>query len=189
MPLSPTTLHDAREAMARGEQHFLDRFPGSFLLAIGHLAAHPSESRPLEEPVQGRPTRELRALDLETTLSMSFGDRLKYALQDHPLAGCLFHLPPTNDELTFTVGRKVGCDLTVPDASVSELHCQLLLDRHGQLWVKDMDSTNGTLIDLTRQDQHDPTPINDEQILTVGRYGFQLLHARTLLESLRALSG
>ncbi len=43
------------------------------------------------------------------------------------------------------IGRDRNCDLTVTDESISARHAQLTF-HHGQWWIEDRDSTNGTFL-------------------------------------------
>jgi len=185
MPFKLVTLDQARRSLAAGPQRFTQTYPGVFLLAIGLLRA-----RQIDPPERGETggTREYPALDLERTLSMSFGERLTHAMQDHALAGCTFFLPSDLAGQVQTIGRRVGSDLTVPDQSVSEHHCTVSLpEPHDRLIVTDLNSTNGTSIDLRALAPGEPAELPDEAILTVGRYGFQLLCATTLHRALLEL--
>ena len=56
------------------------------------------------------------------------------------LAGTTF---PLADELT--VGRAAGCQITLDDTYVSQLHARLF-QRDDQLYVEDLGSTNGTYL-------------------------------------------
>lgn len=61
-------------------------------------------------------------------------------LQPEELAGTVF---PLGDELT--VGRAAGCQITLDDTYVSQLHARLF-QRDDQLYVEDLGSTNGTYL-------------------------------------------
>jgi pSer/pThr/pTyr-binding forkhead associated (FHA) protein len=47
--------------------------------------------------------------------------------------------------LATLVGRSSECDLIVRSSAVSKRHCQILLE-DDQVWVEDLDSANGTLV-------------------------------------------
>lgn len=61
-------------------------------------------------------------------------------VQPAELAGTVF---PLGDELT--VGRAAGCQITLDDTYVSQLHARLF-QRDDQLYVEDLGSTNGTYL-------------------------------------------
>lgn len=72
------------------------------------------------------------------------------------------------DELT--VGRAVGCGVTVEDSYVSQLHARIFR-REGQVLVEDLGSTNGTYLNRRKV----TAPI-------VMRRGDQLQVGKTVLE-------
>lgn len=45
----------------------------------------------------------------------------------------------------FRIGRREGCDLCLASQNVSGLHAEILEEEDGQLWLYDLNSTNGTL--------------------------------------------
>src|SRR5260370_37783065 len=50
-------------------------------------------------------------------------------------------------ERTVTIlGRSSGCDLVVDDPSISRKHAEIRI-RHGRLFLKDLQSRNGTFVD------------------------------------------
>jgi len=58
-----------------------------------------------------------------------------------------------------TVGRDPGCDIPVADETVSTRHIQLTY-HHGQWWLNDLDSTNGT--------QLNKMPVTMPTVITSG---------------------
>lgn len=54
---------------------------------------------------------------------------------------------PLGDEIT--VGRAAGCQVTVDDTYVSQLHARVFT-RDGQLFVEDLGSTNGTYLNRAK---------------------------------------
>ncbi len=54
---------------------------------------------------------------------------------------------PLGDEIT--VGRAAGCQVTVDDTYVSQLHARVF-SRDGQLMVEDLGSTNGTYLNRVK---------------------------------------
>ncbi len=61
-------------------------------------------------------------------------------VEPEDLKGTVF---PLGDELT--VGRAAGCQITLDDTYVSQLHARLFV-RDEQLYVEDLGSTNGTYL-------------------------------------------
>jgi hypothetical protein len=154
-------------------EEFIAEYPGVFLLAMGF--------------VSGEIVTRQRGND---TLAINFGDRLRHdPSQEHPLAGCAFFIRAGGESDKVTIGRSPQCNLTVPDPSVSELHCCVMITDEG-VAAMDLDSRNGTSINMQRLASGTPSLLGDEDILTLGRYSFQVMTAGTLhsaLELLRAM--
>jgi hypothetical protein len=51
---------------------------------------------------------------------------------------------PSSVQRTFKVGRAPDCDIVLADDSVSRHHAELVLTKHGQLFLSDCRSTHGT---------------------------------------------
>jgi hypothetical protein len=73
------------------------------------------------------------------------------------------------DELT--VGRAGGCQITLDDTFVSQLHARVFR-RDGQLYVEDLGSTNGTL--LNRKKITAPIAIRKGDRLQIGKTVMEL---------------
>lgn len=50
----------------------------------------------------------------------------------------------------FVIGRGVGCDLVVPDLSISRRHAEICSGSGGSLTIRDLESRNGVLLDGAR---------------------------------------
>ena len=185
MALRLVMLEQARASLAFGQQQFEEEFDGSFFLAIGLVAAEPMPAR--RKPRFVKRTQELSRIHVENTYSMNTGERLIHSLNDHPLAGCTFFLP-ASETAPQRVGRRPDLDLTVPDISVSDLHCELHPGEAGAMNVVDLDSTNGTLINLKRLEPGTPTLLRNEEVLTVGRYSLQYFVAASLFDAMQVLN-
>lgn len=156
---------------------FVERYRGAFLLAMGFLSAEVIRARSGED--EGR---------ADATTAINFKGRLRHdAMAAHPLAGQAFFISPTADGDTgLTIGRGADCDLTVPERSVSEEHCRIEVTADGVKAI-DVGSTNGTTVNLERLEPMKPKVLADEDILTLGRYSFQLLSAPTMYSELALL--
>ena len=73
------------------------------------------------------------------------------------------------DELT--VGRAGGCQITLDDTFVSQLHARVFR-RDGQLYVEDLGSTNGTF--LNRKKVSSPQPLRRGDRLQIGKTVLEL---------------
>lgn len=62
--------------------------------------------------------------------------------------------------LPFKVGRKNGLSLTLPRSTVSSIHAELF-ERNGSLWVRDLQSTNGTFVNGDRLESERELQDND----------------------------
>jgi hypothetical protein len=159
------------EQVASNEKEdFVDAYPGPFLMAMGLLSA---------EVIHAKSRNE--------TLLISFGATVKHDItQSHPLAGCAFFLQPEEGANDLTMGRSEQCDITVPEPSVSELHCSINLSDQN-ITVVDLRSKNGTSINMKPLPSGESAILADEDILTLGRYSFQIMAARTLYSELKYL--
>jgi pSer/pThr/pTyr-binding forkhead associated (FHA) protein len=81
-------------------------------------------------------------------------------VEPEELAGRLFEL---GEELT--IGRAAGCQITLDDTFVSQLHARVFL-REGQFLVEDLGSTNGTY--LNRQKVTGPMVLRAGDELQIG---------------------
>ena len=168
------------------EQAFTARYPGAFVVAIGFLDA--SELGPggggetplvIESSLERSDGTSGRRLDF--TAAFKFGQRMRHDIAaNHPLAGCTFFLRPTAaEEAAVLIGRSATCAITVPDKSVSDEHCRIEVTPSAVV-VTDLDSTNGTCINQERIDTGEPVALANEDILSVGRYSFQLVSSASL---------
>jgi len=173
--------------LGSGEQRFVERYPGAFMVAAGLLVAEESKPKPDDGPLvieATKPPRESTNGRLDFTSVFRFGQKVRHATgEPHALAGCAFFLRPTGEKTHVEVGRSAACDITVPDSSVSDRHCRIEVTGQGVV-VRDLASTNGTSINQQRIEPDTPRVLADEDILSVGRYSFQILSAATLFAGL-----
>jgi hypothetical protein len=87
-------------------------------------------------------------------------------VEPQEMAGATFALA---DELT--IGRAVGCQITLDDTYISQLHARVFR-RDGQLYVEDLGSTNGTY--LNRGKVQGPMIIKRGDRLQVGQVVMEL---------------
>lgn len=180
------TLDELRQRVAElAREGFLAEYPGVFLVALGFLAVEQIRS-------VSRRTAQGQAAGHGATAAVTFaGQRRHDAQQQHPLAGFAFLLrsDPTGPGLR--LGRGQRCDITIPDASVSELHG--LIEIHAALTgseiaLIDANSKNGTTVNLERVEPGERRILADEDIVSLGRYSFQLLRGATLYDELALLN-
>lgn len=75
-------------------------------------------------------------------------------------------------ERDMLVGRHQDADILLQSADISRRHATLLL-KGEQLWVQDLNSSNGTFINDTRVEQE--TALNDGDILQFASFVFSVL--------------
>lgn len=169
-----------RQAMSQlDEDGFVQQYPGAFLLAMGYLEA---------EEIKDANRSRGGAAKQNPTAAFAFGSHIRHeASAPHPLAGLAFFLRPTGPQPTVNIGRGEDCDITIPDGSVSEHHCRLEVTPAG-VQIVDPGSTNGTSINLDWLKPGVAKVVADEDIISVGRYSFQLLSAQTLFRELSFLA-
>jgi hypothetical protein len=174
IPLSE--LRETVKALTRPK--FLERYPGCFLLAMGLLEVDQIEAR----------VKSAQAGKEDPTRAVSFRPELKHDLaESHPLAGMAFFVTTTGSAAEVEIGRSKACDVTIPDRSISDHHCSLQ-PVDGTLFIVDNGSTNGTNINLQAIPTGEPRELVDEDIISIGRYSFQLLSARAFFGELSLLA-
>lgn len=73
--------------------------------------------------------------------------------------------------IPFTIGRRPGCSLQLNYKTVSGNHAELTVERN-QLWVFDLNSTNGTYVNGHRIQE--PTPLREEDLLQFADIAFRV---------------
>jgi cysteine desulfurase/selenocysteine lyase len=76
------------------------------------------------------------------------------------------------------IGRAAECDIQLDDPMASRFHASLKVGTDG-FWLRDMDSTNGTLVDDKPIPPNQRTSLRPGQVFKIGSYSFfiQLPHA------------
>ena len=72
----------------------------------------------------------------------------------------------------FRIGRREGLDLCIPSPNVSGLHAEIL-EQDGELWLSDLNSTNGTLVNDQRI--QDKTKLQDNDSIVFGNRRFRVI--------------
>jgi hypothetical protein len=156
-------------------EQFVENYPGHYLLAMGFVSA---------ENIRVSLVDGNRRGGGERTTPIKVAREVKHDVsQPHPLAGHVFRIQPDSSLPRLILGRRSSCEIHVPDASVSEAHLRVeVLER--ELIVEDLGSKNGTSINLKRVPPGQAERLGDGDLLTVGRYSFQLLSAFSLYAQL-----
>lgn len=114
---------------------------------------------------RGQASRPGRAAGKRTWLLSGFdlrGTTIQHAVAE---AG-----PARNTDLNVicTIGRNVDSDIVIDDDSVSRRHAQIGMDRHGELSIIDLGSSNGTFVDH-EQVGSVPVQVRNAKLLSFGR--------------------
>ncbi len=108
-------------------------------------------------------------LDLQKEGAMLLGRKIPPILLQ-PDAGAAEIL--TFNRAQITIGRHASCDCVLDDDTVSSYHARLYY-RHGQWWIEDLDSTNGT--SLNHQPVDIPVVLTSRDRLDVGGMEFTVM--------------
>lgn len=73
----------------------------------------------------------------------------------------------------FIIGRTTGCDVVIDHDSISRQHCKVELVK-GELYVTDMNSRNGTVIDDKKLEPGKPTLYHSFLVFTIGAAEIQV---------------
>lgn len=73
---------------------------------------------------------------------------------------------------TFSVGRGDDCDLRPKSDAISRRHCELS-ERDGEIWIQDLGSKNGTLVNGERISG--PRQLHGGETLKIGKLEFELV--------------
>jgi len=148
-----------REWHGRQREEFLDAHPKPVLVGLGAVNA-----RLLHDP------RRLSATPV-IGVDLVPGEREEVSSS---LAGAVITVVGRGEgePERIVVGRASLADIVVDDPSVSERHC--VIERRGERYmVRDLGSTNGTLVNGDPLEVPLSHSLRDEDVLTVGRYSFQ----------------
>ena len=169
------TFRDVRELVAewkeRDEEEFVAAVTDPVLVGLGELDAGLIKS-----------AKEDRST---WYMAMPVGEEPAPRAEGE-LAGAVIPVVGKNgpEQREILIGRSPFCDIFLDDAAVSELHCQL--EREGErLAAADQGSTNGTLINGEALEPEVPRPLENEDVLTVGRQSFQFFTPRVLFQYMR----
>jgi two-component system, cell cycle response regulator len=104
---------------------------------------------PMEKPSKGDEVTE--EVDLQEVANgllgiISESQKASLTVLAGPDLGKVTHLGDT----TFVIGRDSTCQLQLKDDSISRYHARIYRDKDGQLYIEDLDSTNGTFISGNR---------------------------------------
>jgi pSer/pThr/pTyr-binding forkhead associated (FHA) protein len=81
------------------------------------------------------------------------------------------------------VGRNAENDVAIPDYSISNRHCYLMV-KGGQTVLVDYGSTNGTKVDGKPAPPRQAVPLNGGETIVIGRFAFLFLRPNGFLQYL-----
>ena len=91
---------------------------------------------------------------------------------------CIDAVPSASDavltELPITIGRGDEADICIRDTWSSRVHCRIGI-RDGQLFLEDLSSSNGTLVNGTRETE---AALHSGDQITVGITTFRVSYSR-----------
>lgn len=91
---------------------------------------------------------------------------------------CIDAVPSASDalisELPVTIGRGDEADICIRDTWSSRVHCRLEV-RDGQLFIEDLSSSNGTLVNGTQMTE---AALRSDDQITVGITTFRVAYSR-----------
>jgi hypothetical protein len=90
----------------------------------------------------------------------------------------------TTSSKSFIIGRVDGNDMIMPDFAISKKHATINVDSNS-FYLKDLGSTNGTLVNGTRLDKKQ-LKVHDQDVLSFARYEFTFLFPSSLYKMLNA---
>jgi two-component system cell cycle response regulator len=86
-----------------------------------------------------------------------------------PLLGRTFAI----EQSALTIGRSGQCDIQIEDDNVSRKHAEIDI-RDGQVWLKDLKSTNGSFVNSKRVTE---IPLHDGDLVLIGGVLFKFVHS------------
>lgn len=111
--------------------------------------------------------------------------RVKWALKSVGNTGSTDQSIAIEPPLPFTIGRNVGCSVQLKSNTVSGAHAELR-PHNDELWIRDLQSTNGTFVNGQRIDT--PRIVSENDLLQFADIAFrvtkneQRIEHRTMLE-------
>lgn len=181
--LSPDEIFELLQR-CRGEERKRELLPptGKLLEDLLRVGLDAGDSHPflLQVPVDGQ--GEFGDLDLTQQISESVIIGRKKGRSSSNLR---VHALPVEGELT--LGRTAGCDLVIPERSVSKQHARIRL-KQGHWQLMDLESANGTFVSTNRLPAGVWTRVPLGTTLSFGAYRALFLGAEQFAQLLKHLA-
>ena len=94
--------------------------------------------------------------------------------------------PGAEHDKYVVIGQKAGCDIVVPEYTLSSRHAAFTSDPLATLKVADLGSLNGTKLDGRRLQSRQITKVPDGCTVVMGRIGFQCFTRDGFMDCLRS---
>lgn len=152
------------------------------ILQIGSTFFRFSEQEPIfTPPVDTPPSNEERAEDL-SSVSVEPSGEARWLLKviSGPNAGAEFALQRGS---TYILGKDPNvCDIIFQDLSVSRQHARLSVDEENQIFIEDLNSRNGVLVNgelITTK-----SPISSQDLIALGTTSFLMIDREQIHETI-----
>ncbi len=74
-----------------------------------------------------------------------------------------------------SIGRGSECEIPIVDTSLSRTHAQILRDKEGRYYVRDLGSTNGTFVNERKLEPRKASALNDGDFIKSGNIVFKFV--------------
>jgi len=89
-------------------------------------------------------------------------------------------------DLPVVIGRGQRASFRIPHGQISRCHCELL-ESKGSVFIRDLGSTNGTMIKSTMLPSKTKVPVPSGSVIKLGELAFRVQYASTIDVSKKAL--
>ena len=89
-------------------------------------------------------------------------------------------------DLPIVIGRGQRASFRIPHGQISRCHCELL-ESKGSVFVRDLGSTNGTMVKGTMLPSKTKVPVPSGSVIKIGELAFRVQYAATSDSSKKAL--
>ncbi|MBT6055684.1 MAG: FHA domain-containing protein [Planctomycetaceae bacterium] len=89
-------------------------------------------------------------------------------------------------DLPVVIGRGQRASFRIPHGQISRCHCELL-ESKGSVFVRDLGSTNGTMVKGTMLPSKTKVPVPSGSVIKIGELAFRVQYAATSDSSKKAL--
>lgn len=154
------------------------------ILQIGSTFFRFTEKEPVEEVAREEEAEPLHFEEMDDLSSVSFGlpsmTRWLLKVISGPNAGAEFSLEKGS---TYILGKDPSLsDLVFHDLSVSRQHARLSVDEHDIVWIEDLGSRNGLLVN--GELAAEKTPLKSQDLVAIGTTSFLIIDREQIHETI-----